>query len=128
DAVEWAKSRFAAAVAEGRADFRVGSVEALPFEAASFDKACTVNTVYFWPSLDAGCAEIHRVLKAGGRLASGFLPKESMDRKNFPGDIFTARDSGDVVAALEKSGFKEIRVERPEPTTRWNVIVATRQG
>jgi hypothetical protein len=31
-----------------------------------------------------------------------------------------------VVAALRKAGFSDVRVERPEPTTPWNVIVATR--
>ena len=84
DAVEWAKARFSAAVTNARADFRVGSVEAMPFETASFDKVCTVNTVYFWRSLDAGCAEIYRVLCSGGRVVVGFLPKEWMDRMKVP--------------------------------------------
>ena len=127
DAVEWAKTRFSAAVANARADFRLGSVEAMPFETASFDKVCTVNTVYFWRSLDAGCAEIYRVLSSGGLVVVGFLPREWMDRMKFPKDIFTARAPDDVVAALTGNGFKQIHVERPEPSTRWNVIVATRR-
>jgi hypothetical protein len=44
-----------------------------------------------------------------------------------PGDIFTARAPADVVAALTTIGFTGVRIERPEPTTPWNVIVATRQ-
>lgn len=126
DAVEWAKARFSAAVADGRADFRVGSVEALPFETASFGKACTVNTVYFWRSLAAGFAEIHRVLSPGGRVVVGFLPKERMDRMKFPTDIFTSRAPEDVVAALTGSGFRQARVEKPDPKTPWNVVVAER--
>jgi len=124
--VEWARARFSAAVAAGRADFRQGSVEAIPFEAASFGKACTVNTVYFWRSLDAGFSEFHRVLSPGGRLIVGFLPKEWMDRMGHPADIFTSRTSDEVIAAISKSGFRDVHGERPEPTTRWNVIVATR--
>lgn len=126
DAVEWAKARYSAAVADGRADFRVGSVEALPFGAAAFDKACTVNTVYFWRSLAAGFAELHRVLSPGGRIVVGFLPKERMDRMNFPADIFTSRAPEDVIAALTDNDFKQARVERPDPKTKWNVVVATR--
>ena len=126
DAVEWAKASFSAAVTDGSADFREGSVEAIPFEAASFGKVCTVNTVYFWLSLDAGFAEIHRVLSPGGRVAVGFLPKEWMDRMGFPTDIFTARSPEDVMIALTNTGFKQAHIKRPEPTTRWNVIVATR--
>ena len=126
DVVARARARFSEAVQTGRADFREGSVEALPFEAGSFAKVCTVNTVYFWTSLDAGFAEIHRVLMPDGRLAVGFLPKDHMDRMGMPMDIFTSRTPDDVIAALTKAGFEGVRIERPEPTTAWNVIVATR--
>jgi ubiquinone/menaquinone biosynthesis C-methylase UbiE len=124
--VRRAKARFAETVSAGRADFREGNVEKLPFEASSFGKVCTVNTVYFWSSLDAGFAEIHRVLSPGGRLVVGFLPKERMERMRMPTDIFTSRTPDDVIAALKKAGFTDVRVERPEPTTPWNVMVATR--
>ena len=124
--VERAQAIYAKAVAAGRADFQQGTVEALPFEAASFGKALTVNTVYFWPSLDKGFAEIHRVLAAGGRLVVGFLPKERMDRMNMPTDIFTTRSPADLIAALTKAKFVDTRLKRPTPTTPWAVIVANR--
>jgi arsenite methyltransferase len=126
DVVARARAHFASEVAAGRADFREGQVEALPFERASFEKVCTVNTVYFWTSLDAGFAEIHRVLSPGGRVAIGFLPKERMDRIGFPADIFTPRAPDEVVASLTKAGFAAARVERPTPSTPWNVVVALR--
>ncbi len=62
----------------------------------------------------------------GGRVVVGFLPKEPMAAMGFPSDIFTLRTLEEVVAALEKAGFRDIRVERPEPSTSWNVIVAQR--
>ena len=126
DMVRRAKAMFSEAVSAGRADFREGNVEDLPFEASSFGKVCTVNTIYFWSSLDAGFAEIHRVLLPGGRVVVGFVPKERMDRMRMPADIFTSRAPNDVVAALRKAGFSDVRIERPKPTTPWNVIVATR--
>ena len=122
--VERANARYASVVAAGRAEFRVGTVEALPFETASFDKICTVNTIYFWRSLEAGFAEMHRVLRPGGRAVVGFLPKTHMDRMGMPRDIFTTRAPEDVAAALENEGFVNLRVERPQPTTPWNVVVA----
>src|SRR5207244_9228003 len=103
-----------------------GTVEALPFEVSSFEKVCTVNTVYFWSSLDAGFLEIHRVLSPGGRVVVGFLPKERMGRLGMPIDIFTSRTPESVITALTSAGFTNVRVERPEPTTPWNVIVAIR--
>ena len=126
DMVRRAKAMFSEAVSAGRADFREGNVEELPFEASSFGKVCTVNTIYFWSSLDAGFAEIRRVLLPGGRVVVGFVPKEQMDPMGMPPDIFTSRAPEDVVAALRKAGFSDVRIEQPEPTTPWNVIVATR--
>jgi len=126
DCVQWANVRYSAVVKAGRAAFREGSVEAIPFETASFEKVCTVNTVYFWPSLDAGFIEIHRVLVPGGRVVVGFLPKEWMDTMGYPTDIFTTRTPDEVIAALTRSGFQAVHIERPAPTTKWSVIVATR--
>jgi arsenite methyltransferase len=126
DVVLRAKAHFAKAVAAGRADFREGQVESLPFAPASFDKVCTVNTVYFWTSLDAGFGEIHRVLSPGGRLAVGFLGKERMDRLGFPSDIFTTRAPDDVVASITKTGFTNVRITRPAADTAWCVVVAVR--
>jgi ubiquinone/menaquinone biosynthesis C-methylase UbiE len=126
DMVRRAKGIFSEAVSAGRADFREGNVEELPFEASSFGKVCTVNTIYFWSSLDAGFAEIRRVLLPGGRVVVGFVPKKRMDSMGMPADIFTSRAPEDVVAALRKAGFSDVRIEQPEPTTPWNVIVATR--
>ena len=126
DMVRRAKAIFSEAVSAGRTDFREGTVEEIPFEASSFEKVCTVNTIYFWSSLDAGFAEIRRVLLPGGRVVVGFVPKERMDSMGMPADIFTSRSPEDVVAALRKAGFSDVRIEQPEPTTPWNVIVATR--
>ena len=123
--VERARVTFGGAIAAGRADFREGRVEALPFGAASFDKVCTVNTIYFWSSLDKGFAEIDRVLSPGGRIVVGFLPREWMDRIRFPSDIFISRAPADVIVALGRAGFDRVRVERPAGTTPWKVIVAT---
>jgi len=126
DVIRRAKARFSVAIKTGRLNFREGSVEALPFETGAFGKVYTANTVYFWSSLDAGFTEIHRVLMPGGRVVVAFLPKERMDTMSFPTDIFTSRSPEDVIAALREAYFKNIRIERPEPTTAWNVVVATR--
>lgn len=126
DVIRRAKARFGDAVQSGRAAFREGSVEGIPFESSSFHKVITVNTVYFWSSLDAGFAEIHRVLAPGGRAAVGFLRKEKMDTMGVPSDIFTPRTSEDVTGAMTRAGFGDVRIERPRPTTPWDVVIAVR--
>jgi len=126
DVIASAKRRFAKQITSGRADFHQGNVESLPFGAAIFDKVCTVNTVYFWTSLEAGFSEIYRVLRPRGRIAVGFLPKERMDRMGMPDDIFTTRAPLEVIGAMTKTGFRNLLIARPEPHTPWNVVMATR--
>ncbi|WP_050043648.1 class I SAM-dependent methyltransferase [Bradyrhizobium sp. LTSPM299] len=124
DVVAWATERFQTAIDAGRADFRVGEIEALPLEGNQFDKVCSINTVYFWRSLGEGASEIRRVLKADGVLVLGFLPGDAMARLGFPTDIFTFRSVDDVGHALRQAGFGTVEIRRPEPRTAWNVIFA----
>jgi len=61
------------------------------FVAGSFHKVCAVNTVYFWPSLDSGIAQVKRVLAPAVRVAIGILPKTRWIALGYPADIFRSR-------------------------------------
>ncbi len=126
DSVKHAQKRFSKAVSDGRASFCIGNVNDLPFPSESFDKVCTSNTIYFWDSLEAGFKEIHRVLSPGGTLVVGFMPREFMDKKGMPTDIFTSRAPEEVRSALCSVGFSDIRTERPSPNSCYLAILATR--
>jgi len=67
-----AQARNSVPIREGRVDLRLGSVESLPFDEESFDKALAINSMQVWPRALAGLQEIHRVTKPGGRIALGF--------------------------------------------------------
>ncbi|WP_352656912.1 methyltransferase domain-containing protein [Mesorhizobium sp. M0317] len=83
-----ASHRFADAVRAGRAEFRTGLVEDLPLPDSTFDKALSVHTVYFWQSLRAGSAELHRVLKPGGRDRAGLPPEGTYGPDEHAGRCF----------------------------------------
>jgi SAM-dependent methyltransferase len=51
-------------------DARVGDVQELPFESASFDCAVANWMLYHVPDVDRALAELARVLRAGGRLVA----------------------------------------------------------
>ena len=123
DVVSSARRHFSAAVNAGAADFRPGSVESLPLPSESFEKVLSVNTVYFWTSLESGMKEIERVLSPGGRVAIGFVPKVRMDRMNMPRDIFTPRTAEDVAEALRDTGFVDVEIHAPRGLDR--AMVAT---
>ena len=84
------------------------SVEALPLEDASVDKACSVNNLYFWPDPAAGMAELARVVRPGGRLAVAFEPPEEL--RKWPGHRhgFRLFQEEEVRRLMEGAGFTDI--------------------
>jgi SAM-dependent methyltransferase len=58
----------AGAIAAGRLEVRAGDAGATGLPDASVDLVVSVNNVAIWPDLDAGVAELRRVLRPGGRL------------------------------------------------------------
>jgi ubiquinone/menaquinone biosynthesis C-methylase UbiE len=64
----------------GKMTLLPGNAEQTGLPGDFFDKAYTVNTVYFWRSLDAGLREIWRILKPGGIFVNAVYSKEALDR------------------------------------------------
>ena len=77
EAVKTARSVNRAAISSGRLRIVESSVESLPFRDGFFDVVTAFETTYFWPELQAGLTEIHRVLNRGGRLV---IANEFADR------------------------------------------------
>jgi len=59
-----------------------GVAEDLPFADGSFDQALVVTTICFVDSPERMLTEVRRVLKPGGRLAIGFIDRESVLGQN----------------------------------------------
>jgi ubiquinone/menaquinone biosynthesis C-methylase UbiE len=69
-----ARARNATAIQNGLVDLRRASVDSLPFDDNSFDKALAINSMQVWPDPSAGLREMGRVMKSGARVALGFTP------------------------------------------------------
>jgi SAM-dependent methyltransferase len=93
----------------GRARILEASVEALPLEDGSADKAASVNNLYFWPDPAAGMAELARVVRPGGCLAIAFEPPEEL--RKWPGHVhgFRLFPEEEVRALMEAAGFCDVR-------------------
>jgi SAM-dependent methyltransferase len=98
--------RCARAVHAGRLEVREGSSDALPWPDASFDGAFAVHTLYFWKRPEQHLAEIHRVLRPGGRFVLGFRERAPKVEAAFPSDIYAFRSRDDVEALLGAAGFQ----------------------
>jgi len=73
--------REATAARSGGVDLRYGSVEKLPFDDNSFDKALAINSMQVWPDAIGGLQEMRRVLKPGGKIALGFTRHSGQRRE-----------------------------------------------
>jgi SAM-dependent methyltransferase len=99
-------------IAEGRVQLEEGMVSALPFADASFDKVCSVNTLYFWPDPAHDLREIYRVLAPAGRCYITFRVSHRQGRRP---TVRLHRDGGQeepvaqVASALRAAGFTNVR-------------------
>ena len=94
-------------IATGRVRVDEGDAARIPHADGSFDKAFSVNTLYFWPRLDAGLRELGRVLRPGGELLLVF--RDGCDPAavaELPASVYTLRSADEVVTALEAAEFR----------------------
>lgn len=83
-----------------------GGIDSLPFADATFDCACTVNTIYFWPNLDRGLRELSRVIQRDGKLVIGFGSAEHLRRAGYEERGFTLYEPDDIGEAFARNGFE----------------------
>jgi arsenite methyltransferase len=95
----------------GRASFRLAPVEAIPFADGSFDRAMTINTIYFWPEPIRALAEIRRVLRPEGRFLVWVEAAERMKRSPFARHGFRLYAVPKLREMHESAGFRRVQVE-----------------
>jgi ubiquinone/menaquinone biosynthesis C-methylase UbiE len=109
--VEKAKHKFRSAIEADKVSIEFADVRTLPFESNTFDKICTVNTIYFWDEPLASLQEIKRVIKNGGKLVVGIRSADKM--KDLPVTQYNFRlyDPEAVRDLLIEAGFTNISIE-----------------
>jgi len=109
--VSSAKRRNAPAVKTDQVDLRYGEVTHLPFAENMFDKAFSINSIYFWLDLLTAFKELRRILKPTGTLTITFLPSERWDSTPAATEDFKPYSSTEVQTLLTQAGFINIHVE-----------------
>ena len=100
------RGRHASDPANGRAHLIQGTGAALPFAAATFDKALTVDVIDFLPDPPALLREVLRVLRPGGRVAIFWLRGGSPAHPGRTAEVLHAYEPVEVIELLLAAGFE----------------------
>jgi len=99
--------RFSVPIGAGRVALHCANADALPCPSDHFTKACTVNTIYFWPDPIAALGEMRRTLRPGGRLVVAFNPPAVASKLPYTRHGFTLHEPEQVRALLGDAGFRD---------------------
>jgi len=102
--LEMASRRTRALIEGGRVELHLGSVNKLPFDDATFEKAMTMNSLHLCTDPVAGLREIRRTLRTGGRIVVAITR-------------FSYASSDRFEQYLIDSGFIDVSIQSGEPGT-----------
>ncbi|GAB2768297.1 hypothetical protein GCM10027275_08570 [Rhabdobacter roseus] len=105
---------------QARVAFGLSDGLQVPFEVGTFDAIFTVNTVYFWQDPAAYAAEIHRVLRPGGRFVLAFAHADFMQKLPFTQHGFQLYTPVQAEVLLRHAAFAIDEIVEETETIRSN--------
>jgi ubiquinone/menaquinone biosynthesis C-methylase UbiE len=125
--VERCSRRFAPRIEAGDLDLQCAMVDSLPYPDGRFDKATSVNALFFWPGFRQGIEEMRRVLSPTGLLVLAYTRKQDLDSRGLSSLGVRSFADDEVARTLEESGFREVLIEREYDKYRGYSIVTARR-
>ena len=110
--VAYCRQQLRSSILTGRLNLCCGTAEALPYPTEQFDKACTVNSIFYWNDAPRAISELWRVLKVDGVPAICFTCKESLQSKDFVQHGLALYDADAVREMMASAGFHDITADR----------------
>lgn len=107
------------------AHFICCSVEKIPIESETIDKAFAINTMYFWDDLQKGFDEIYRVLKPGGIFISTHYTNRTLEGFSHTRYGY-GKHSPDTVASVAREAGFDVQSE-PIMQNRSYVLICYKQ-
>ena len=92
-------------IANGKVTIIEGNFDEIPYEKDKFTKACSINTLYFWPKPEHTVKKIVDILKPQGKLILGFEDVEQLKRRRLNKNVFHLYTKDEVQNLLINAGF-----------------------
>lgn len=122
--------RVAAAKLDAASALVAAPAEALPLRGGAFDCAVSASALHFWPTPEAGLAEVRRVLAPGGRFllldwSRDFVTMRAMDAwvRMTGHSIVRTYSRAEMASMLARAGFRVRRARRARVGGAWGVEV-----
>lgn len=107
-----ARKRLDPAPSGTQIEFREGELDALPIADGELDGALVGMVLHHLEGLDDALGEMRRVLRPGGTaVVLELAPHREEWMHRALGDRHLGLEAGDVVAALRRAGFEDVRLE-----------------
>ena len=94
-------------IAKGRVKIVEGDFDNMPYEKEKYSKACSVNTLYFWPSPVHTAKKIADILKPDGKLILAFEDIEQLKQRKLNQDVCHLYSKEEVQNLLINAGFSK---------------------
>lgn len=94
-------------IAKGKVKIIKGDFDEISFQKESFNKACSVNTIYFWPEPESTTKNIADILKPEGMFVVAFEDIAQLEQKQLSNEVFRLYSKDDVKNLLINAGFSK---------------------
>jgi ubiquinone/menaquinone biosynthesis C-methylase UbiE len=103
--VSIAQKRNKGNIAKGKVKIYEGDFNSVTYKKQWFSKACSVNTLYFWPSPVSTLKKIAGILKSGGKLILAFEDMEQLIKRKLDHDVFHIYSTDEIRDLFIHAGF-----------------------
>ena len=103
--VSIARKRNRKSIAQGKVKIVEGNFDKMPYEKQMFSKACSVNTIYFWPGPVSIAKKVADILKPGGKFILAFEDIEQLKQRKLNQEVFHLYSKDEIQNLLIKAGF-----------------------
>lgn len=128
--VSIARKKNKKSITKGIVNIIEGDINTLPLQNGKFDKICTVNTIYFWPTPEITAQKIFKILKPGGFVVIAFENIKQLEQRNLNQEVFRLYKTENVKDLLSESGFGtavEIKT-KTKGKLKFHCVVAKKQA
>ena len=124
--VAFCKRRYRSFMRDGKFELRRGRAESLPYPGERFTKICTVNSIFYWRSVQQALSEFSCILANSGSLVLCFTLKTSLEKRGFAKHL-SLYEAGEIQGMMESCGFQGIRAMRFSDRHRAFVCITGRK-